>query len=191
MKNLISLFRTDSISKWAKSKEKVWRDAEVHYEKSIKDLKENQNHLVYLCSPLRPTKQKLAQDHISDAISAASQILGAEYKGKKISIWIPHVHLFSIYNEIVYPESRGRAIKFNNYLLEKYFQTLLVVGKTISGGMETEIELAKKSGVKVVELRKFRKELENLPDLKKAEASCRKMISLHNQIHGRQFLIKQ
>src|SRR3989338_1759017 len=190
MKNLIPLFRTDSIAKWGALREKVWKDAESHYEQALQAMRKNLNHLVYLCSPLKPTKQKLVQNHIAEAIFAAGQILGAKYDGRKIAVWIPHVHLFSIYNEILYPEVREKAIKFNNRLIKEYFHTLTVHGNTISTGMAAEIELAKKNGVKVIGIEDFKRQLKNLPDPKKSEASYRKMVYIHNQIHGHQFLIK-
>lgn len=76
MKHLIPLFRIDKIAKWQKSREKVWMDAEDHYEQLLGKMAKNNRHLVYLCSPLKPTEQKSIQDHVSQAILAASQILG-------------------------------------------------------------------------------------------------------------------
>lgn len=184
------LFRTDPIIKWKASRKKVWKNAETYYKQLFKETKKSLSHMVYLCSPLKATKEKLIKVHIAEAISAASQILGAKYNGKKIAVWIPHVHLFSIYNEGIYPESREKAIKFNKHLLRKYFHTLLVVGSRISGGMASEIEQARKNGTEVVGLKDFKKQLNNLPDSKKAKTSYRRMVKLHNQIHGKEFLIK-
>ncbi len=191
MKNIISLFRTDPMTKWKTAKEKVWKDAEDYYEQLLKKTKENLSHMVYLCSPLKPTKQKLIQVHIAEAILAASKILGAEYKGKKIAVWVPHLHLFSIYNEIVYPDVREKAIKFNNHLIQQYFHSLVVIGDRISRGMSAEIKLARKNGVKVIKMRNFKRHLRNLPDSEKAKGIYQKMISLHNRIHGSEVLIKQ
>ena len=189
MNNLIPLFRTDPIAKWGKLRKKVWSDAEVYYEQLLKRM-ENLSYMVYLCSPLKATAEKLIQVHITEAIYAASQILGAEYNGKKIAVWIPHVHLFSIYNEAIYPEAREKAIKFNNDLIQKYFQSLVVVGNKISGGMTGEIALAKKSGIEIVRERVFKRRLKNLPDSESIKRSYRKMVSLHNGIHGPGLLIK-
>lgn len=191
MKDLIPLFRIDLIDNREVFREKIWKAAEKHYEQLFKELKKDLNHMIYLCSPLRPTKQKLVQDHISEVIEATSQILGAEYFGKKISVYIPHLHMFSVYNEIVYPELRERAIKFNDRLIQEYFHTLLIVGNRISGGMASEIKQAKKKGMEVIKMADFKKQLKNLPDLKKAKESYQKMVSLHNKIHGSKFSIEQ
>lgn len=191
MSSLIPLFRTDSIGKWGGSRKKVWEDAEEYYEKLLKRIEKNLNHMVYLCSPLKSTAEKLIQVHIAEAISAASQILGAEYNGKKINVWIPHLHLFSIYNEAIYPEAREKAIKFNNYIIQKYFHTLLVIGDRISGGMAAEMELAKKSGIEIIKMEEFKRYLGNLPDSKGVKNFYQTMVSLHNGIHGSKFLIEQ
>lgn len=190
MGNLIPLFRTDSIAKWESSREKVYKDAEKYFEGLLKDMRKKLFHLVYLCSPLKSTAQKLIQDHIAEAILATSQILGAKYNGKKIAVWIPHVHLFSIYNEIVYPDTRDKAIKFNNHLIKKYFHTLLIVGDRISGGMSVEIDLAKKNGIEVIKMGDFRIRLKNLPKSERISKSYQKMINIHNKIHGPGLLIK-
>lgn len=191
MKDLIPLFRIDPITKWQASGEKVWKDAEDYYEQLLKELRKNLSHMVYLCSPLKPTKQKIVQVHITKAIWAASQILGAEYNGRKIAVWVPHLHLFSIYNEIAYPDTREKAIKFNNRLLLQYFHTLVVIGNRISGGMSAEIELARKNGVEVIRMGNFKRHLRNLPDSEKSKGSYQKMVSLHNKIHGPKFLIEK
>ncbi len=191
MSNLIPLFRTDPIIKWKASRKKVWKDAEIYYKQLFKEIKKSLSHAVYLCSPLRATREKSIQVHIAEAILAASQILGAKYNGKKIAVWIPHVHLFSIYNEGIYPEVREKAIKFNSHLLRKYFHTLLVVGSKISGGMSIEIELAKKIGIEIIKMEDFKKQLRNLPNAEKIKKSYRKMVNHHNGIHGPGFLIRQ
>lgn len=191
MKDLIPLFRIDAVTKWEASRKKVWKDAEGYYDQLLKGMKKSLSHMVYLCSPLKPTKQKLVQVHIAEAISAASQILGAEYNGRKIAVWIPHIHLFSIYNEVAYPDTREKAIKFNNRLIQKYFHTLVVIGNRISEGMSAEIELARKSGMEVAKMGDFKGNLRNLPDSKKAKGSYQKMVSIHNEIHGPKFLIEK
>jgi len=191
MKDLVPLFQIDLLGKWEAAREKIWRNAEDHYEQTLKEMKKSLNHLVYLCAPLKPTKQKLIQDHISDAILAASQILGAEYNGKRIVLFVPHIHVFSIYNEIIYPKVRERAIKFNDRLIQKHFHTVVVIGERISWGMASEIEQARKNGTEVVKMKDFKKRLKNLPDTEKAKLGYRKMVSLHNKIHGHEFLIKQ
>lgn len=169
---------------------KVWKEAEGYYDQLLEKMEKNLSHMVYLCSPLKSTAEKLIQFHIAEAIQAASQILGAKYKGKKIAVWIPHIHLFSIYNEAIYPEVREKAIKFNNYLIQRYFHTLLIANNRISEGMSAEIELARNNGIEVVGMGDFKKNLRNLPDRKEAERIYRKMISLHNGIHGPDLLIK-
>jgi hypothetical protein len=191
MKDLIPLFRVDLIKKLEAAREEMFIEAERYYEKTLEKMAKDSTHLVYLCSPLKPTKQKLVQEHISEAITAASQILGAKYAGKKIAVFIPHLHLFSVYNEIVYPQTRERAIKFNDRIIRKYFHTLAVLGKKISKGMASEIEQAKKKGMEVVEMKDFKKQLKNLPDSGKSNLNYKKMINLHNGIHGQKFLIKQ
>jgi hypothetical protein len=190
MKDLIPLFNISSIKKLEAAREKMFIDAESYYEKTLEKMAKDSTHLVYLCSPLKPTKQKLVQDHISEAITAASEILGAKYDGKKIAVFIPHLHLFSVYNEIIYPQTRERAIKFNDRIIRKYFHTLAILGKKISKGMASEIEQAKKKGMEVTDVKNFKKQLENLPDSKKSKMNYRKMIDLHNKIHGQKFLIK-
>lgn len=117
--------------------------------------------------------------------------MGAEYKGKEINVWIPHFHLFSIYNEALYPESREKAIKFNNYLIQKYFHTLLVIGERISGGMAAEMKLAQKNNLEIITMKEFKKHLRNLPDSEEAQNSSQTMVNIHNGIHGSAFLIKQ
>lgn len=189
MKDLIPLFRIDLIDDWESSKEKTWNDAEKHYEQLLKELKKNLNHLVYLCSPLRPTKRESIQDNVVGALDAASQILGAKYNGKKIAVYVPHLHMFSIYNEIIYPERRERAFKFNDYLIGEYFHTLMVIGNRISKGMASEIELARKKGIRIIKIKDFKKQLKNLPDLSKSKASFKKMVRFHNKVHGPGFLI--
>src|ERR1035437_243197 len=164
MRDLIPLFRTDSTIEWEDSREKICLEAECYYEQLLKKMKKDLGHLVYLCSPLKPTKQKSVQDHISDAILAASQILGAEYDGKKIVIFIPHLHLFSVYNEIVFPQAREKAIRFNNRLIREHFHTLVVIGDRISGGMASEVKQARKNGKEVIKMKDFKKQLKNLPD---------------------------
>lgn len=190
MKDLVPLFQIDLLNKWEAARERIYKDAEDYYEQTLEEMKKSLKHLVYLCAPLKPTKAKLIQDHIAEAIEAASQILGAEYRGKKIILFIPHLHVFSVYNEIVYPKVRERAIKFNDRLIRDHFHTLVVIGEKISGGMASEIEQAKKNGTEVVGLKDFKKQLKNLPDSKKAKTSYRRMVKLHNQIHGKEFLIK-
>lgn len=191
MGNLIPLFRTDPITKWGELRKKIWKDAESYYEQVLKQMEKSLNHMVYLCSPLKSTAEKLIQVHIAEAIWAGSQILGAEYKGKKIHVWIPHLHLFSIYNEALYPEAREKAIKFNNYLIQKYFHTLLVIGERISGGMAAEMRLAKKNKLEIITMKEFKKHLKNLPSSEEAQNSYQTMVNLHNGIHGPTFLIKQ
>lgn len=191
MSSLIPLFRTDSIATWGKLRKKVWEDAEDYYEQLLKEMERNLSHMVYLCSPLKSTAEKLIQVHVAEAILAASQILGAEYRGKKINVWIPHLHLFSIYNEAIYPEAREKAIKFNNYIIQKYFHTFLVIGDRISGGMAAEITLAKKSGIEIIKMEEFKRHLRNLPDSKGVKNFYQTMVNLHNGIHGPKFLIKQ
>lgn len=193
MKHLIPLFRIDKIAKWQKSREKVWMDAEDHYEQLLGKMAKNNRHLVYLCSPLKPTEQKSIQDHVSQAILAASQILGGVTKctGKKIAVFVPHLHLFSVYNEIIYPQVRERAIRFNNHLIQEYFHTLAVLGNTISGGMAAEIELARRKGIEVAKMGGFKKQLRNLPDLEESRISYWKMINLHNKMHGSEFWIEK
>jgi hypothetical protein len=191
MKDLIPLFRTDSTTEWETSREKICLEAEIYYEETLRKMKKDLGHLVYLCSPLKPTKQKLVQDHISQALLAASQILGANYNGKKIVIFIPHLHLFSVYNEIIYPQAREKAIKFNNRLIREHFHTLIIVGNKMSEGMAAEIKQAQKGGVEAVKMEDFKKKLKNLPGYKKSRAGYRRMISLHNKIHGQRFLIKE
>lgn len=191
MNNLIPLFRTDSIAKWGKLRKKVWKDAEDYYEQLLKEMEKSLNHMVYLCSPLKSTAEKLIQVHVAEAILSASQILGAEYNGKKINIWIPHLHLFSIYNEAIYPEAREKAIKFNNYIIQKYFHTLLVIGDRISGGMAAEMELAKKNRLEIIRMEEFKRHLRNLPGSEGVRNFYQTMVSLHNGIHGSKFLIEQ
>ncbi|OGH24497.1 MAG: hypothetical protein A3B47_01420 [Candidatus Levybacteria bacterium RIFCSPLOWO2_01_FULL_39_24] len=190
MKDLVPLFQIDLLGKWEAAREKIWKDAEEHYEQTLKKMKKDLNHLVYLCAPLKPTKSKLIQNHISDAILAASQILGAEYNGKRIILFVPHIHVFSIYNEIIYPQVRERAIKFNDWLIQEHFHTLVVIGERISEGMASEIEQARKNGTEVIKIKDFKKQLKHLPDSKKSKINYRKMINLHNKIHGDKFLIK-
>lgn len=191
MKNLIPLFRIDRIINWKVSKEKVWKDAEDYYESLLKEIKGNLGHLVYLCSPLKSTEQKSVQDHIEEAIWGASQILEGVRRdnGRKIAVWIPHVHLFSIYNEIVYPEVREKAIKFNNKIIEKYFHTLILIGDKISGGMSAEIELARKNKIEVVKIEVFKKHLKGVPNLKRVKVYYRRITDFHNKVHGPKFLI--
>jgi len=190
MKDLAPLFRIDRIRNWKATKEQAWRDAEDYYEQILKEMKKTLVHLVYLCAPLKPTKEKLIQDHVAQAIKAASQILGTEYNGKRIILFIPHLHVFSIYNEIVYPMVRERAIKFNDRLIQKYFHTLIIIGERISGGMASEIEQARKNGTEIVKMKDFKKQLKNLPDAEKAKENYQRMVRLHNKIHGSDFSIK-
>jgi hypothetical protein len=190
MKDLIPLFKVDLIKKLEAAREKMFIDAERYYEQLLEKMAKDSTHLVYLCSPLKPTKQKLVQEHIAEAIEAASQILGAKYDGKKIAVFIPHLHLFSVYNEIIYPQTRERAIKFNDRIIRKYFHTLAILGKKISKGMASEIEQAKKKGMRVIQVGDLKKQLKNLPNSEKAETNYQKMINLHNRIHGQKFLIK-
>jgi hypothetical protein len=191
MKDLVPLFETDVLSRWEAAREKIWKVAEDHYEQTLKGMRRNQGHLVYLCAPLKPTKQKLIQDHISDALLAASQVLGAKYKGRNVVLFIPHLHVFSIYNEMVYPQVRERAIRFNDVLIRKYFHTLVVIGKRVSKGMKSEIEQAKKNGTEVITMKDFKKQLKNLPDSARIKKSYQKIVNLHNKIHGSDFSIKQ
>lgn len=76
MKDLIPLFRIDSVTNRKASKEKVWKNAENYYESLLREIRGNLSNLVYLCSPLKPTERKSVQDHIGEAIWGASQILG-------------------------------------------------------------------------------------------------------------------
>ncbi len=191
MKDLIPLFRIDLITKWEAAKEKVWVDAERYYEQLLKKMKRNSDHMVYLCAPLKPTKQKSIQDHIAKAILVASQILGAKYDGRKIAVFVPHIHLFSVYNEVIYPQTRERAIKFNDRLIRQFFHTLVIIGNRISEGMASEIDTARKKGIKVIKMKDFKKHLGNLPDSEKSKTSYQKIVSLHNKIHGQKFLIEK
>lgn len=75
--------------------------------------------------------------------------------------------------------------------MQQYFDTLIVNGNRISGGMAAEMELARKNGIEVMNLGVFKRSLRNLPDSEKAKESYRKMVGLHNGIHGSKFLIKQ
>lgn len=190
MKHLVPLFETDVLARLDAARLKIWKNAEDHYEQALKELKKDLGHLVYICAPLKPTKEKLVQDHIAEAIEAASQILGTEYNGKKIVIFIPHLHVFSIYNEMVYPQVRERAIKFNDRLIREHFHTLVVIGDRISGGMASEMEQAKKHDMEVVKLKDFKKKLKNLPDSKKMKLNYKRIIGLHNKIHGSDFSIR-
>lgn len=191
MKNLIPLFRIDRVINREESKKQVQRIAEAYYEQLLREARKNQNHMVYICSPLKPTKQKSVQDHIKEAIWNASQILGGVRRGngRRIAVWIPHVHLFSIYNEIVYPEVREKAIKFNNKIIEEYFHTLVVVGDKISGGMSAEIELARKNKIEVIKIEVFKKHLKGVPNLKRTKMHYRRIADFHNKVHGPKFLI--
>jgi len=189
MKDLVPLFRIDTISRREISRGKVWKDAKKHYEQTLREMKNNLCNLVYLCAPLKPTRQKLVQDHIAEAMLTASQILGAKYNGKKIVLFVPHIHVFSIYNEIIYPQVRGRAIKFNDRLIRDFFHTLVVVGERISEGMLSEINQARKNGTEVVKMKDFKKKLKNLPNTEKSKKDYRRMVNLHNKIHGSEFSI--
>lgn len=191
MKNLIPLFRTDSVADWNEVRETVWVDVEQYYERLLGEMKENSTHLIYLCAPLKPTKQKQVQDHVRQALLIASEILGAEYKGRKIAVFIPHLHLFSVYNEILYPHTREKAIRFNNRLIREFFHTLVVVGNYISEGMAVEIEQAKGNGTEVIKIRDFKKQLNKMPNSQKSKTSYEGMVKLHNKIHGQNFLIKR
>jgi len=191
MKYLVPLFQIDLLGKWEAARDKIWRDAEDHYEQALKEIKKDLSHLVYLCAPLKPTKEKLIQDHIAEAIDAASQILGAKYNGKRIVLFVPHIHVFGIYNEIIYPKVRERAIKFNDLLIREHFHTLVVIGERISEGMASEIGQARKNGTEVVKMKDFKRRLKDLPNPEKTKTSYERMVKLHNKIHGSEFLIKQ
>lgn len=171
-------------------KEEGWSMAEAYYESAIQRIREDgRSSLVYLCAPLKLTPNKPVPMHIAEAISSASQILGAEYNRKKITVWIPHLHGFSVFNEVIYPEVRERAIAFNSRVLP-LFHALIIVGNRVSEGMSWEIALAQRSGLETVTFEDFKGRLQNLPSAEEAERNYWAMAAIHNNIHGPQFLIE-
>ncbi len=136
---------------------------EACYESSLDEVCKKGMFLTYLCAPLQPTYKKSTGYHISDALYHASQITGAEYNGKKITIWIPHYHSLTMDNEFTKPGTRDFAISFNGLILKRYRPTLVQVGERISEGMKDEIGTAIHLGLDVVHFNEFKNRLQNLP----------------------------
>lgn len=188
--NLIPVLRVNELVERRIVREEGWSLAEAYYELLLQKERKNGRHLVYLCSPLKPTESRPVEMHISEAIWVASHILGAKYNRKRIAVWIPHLHVFTVYNEIVYPDVRERAINFNNRLLPHFFHTLVVNGDRRSEGMLVEIALAERHGLEVIGFEDFKGRLQNLPTPEEVERYYWKMVALHNEIHGPKFLIE-
>lgn len=187
--SLFPFFRVDPHEREV-LREEGWSIAEAYYESAIQRIREDGRFsLVYLCAPLKPTQERPIQMHVAEAIWSASQILGAEYNSRKIIVWIPHLHGFSVFNEVIYPEVRERAIAFNSRVLP-LFHTLLKVGNRISEGMLGEIALAERSGLETVTFEDFKSRLKNLPSNEEAQKNYWSLVGVHNRVHGSHFLIE-
>lgn len=140
------------------------------YQGYLSRLKQEGYHLLYLCAPLRATEETLSGWwNIQKALTAASQILDARWGGKNTSLWIPHLHGLSFFNELHFPAARDKAFKFNQYLLRnKVFDTLVIAGNLISEGVQSEIEIANSLGLEVVPIAQFMREAKKLPSMEKA-----------------------
>lgn len=131
---------------------------------------------VYICAPLQPTTNKSAFRHLIEAMIAASLIEGAKYKGKKVSCFIPHIHIFPDHNELVVPKRRQAGIKLNNIMLENC-DALILLGTRRSAGMKAEVDEANRLGLPIILFHQFKKKLTNLPSSDQIEATALRYIN--------------
>lgn len=158
---------------------------EVLYEGELARLKQKGLFLVYLCAPLRATQEKSAQQHILEAFRAASQIMGARWKGQDVTIWIPHLHGLTVFNELNFPHARGWAVAYNCRLMrQRLFDALLVVGTEITEGTKSEIRHAGNFGLEVINYDKFKAQAERLPSFNKSLDYLDGLVNLYrNNLH--------
>ena len=153
---------------------------EIFYEGALEKIKREGFYLIYLCAPLKKTWDKSTQFHVMEALTAASQIMGAKYQGKDVSIWIPHLHAFTVFNELIFTEARKAAIEFNRRLIQenKFFDALVVYGDRISEGMRKEIETFSTLGSTIISFDDFRKNAKRLPSRGRAMYYFKKLVTL-------------
>lgn len=154
----------ESLRSWGMSQ------VEIYYEGALSAIKHKGFYLIYLCAPLKAAPERSGWWHIQKALRAASQIMGAEWEGKDVSIWIPHLHALTVFNELIFPEARKAALEFNRRLIQdtKFFDALVVFGDRISEGIRGEIETARTSGLTIISYDEFRTQAENLPSFKES-----------------------
>jgi len=161
---------------------------EAFYEGELAKLKQEGFYLIYLCAPLRETEQRSFQWYRMEAFRAASQIVGARRQGRDVSLWIPHLHVYTVFNEMMFPEARRAAIAFNNRLLnDRLFDALLIAGAQISEGMRGEIRTARGMGIEVIGYENFMKNAEGLPSHEESIDYLDKLVTLFESNLNRSF----
>lgn len=191
--SLIPVFNISPFQEKKVLMEEGWSLAEAFYEAELERKKANGVVQAYLCAPLKGSQNRPVQLNIARAIGAASQILGSTFSDRPLSLWVPHLHGFAVFNEVVYPDARDRAIAFNHRILSQFFDVMIVdrgAEDTLSQGMLEEIVLARANGTQVVSMNTFKETAQGLPDQVQTDRNYRNMVEVHNQIHGPTFRIE-
>ena len=123
---------------------------------------------MYLSAPLQTTGRTSAFQHIIEAGRAASLIEGAQFDGKRVTTFIPHIAVLSLFDEFEVAARREAAMGFNIFCLEQC-HALIKVGTRISAGMQAEIIAAERLELPVMSLSAFTQQLTALPSLSETQ----------------------
>lgn len=118
--------------------------------------------------------------------------MGSKYQDKDVSIWIPHLHVLPVFNELAFPQARRTAIDFNRRLIQdKFFDALIVYNvysDAISEGMRGEIETFRTLGLPVISYNNFIKNAKRLPSPDRALEYFNSLVTLYESNKHRFFI---
>lgn len=153
-------FQAELLRNYYKNNQKFLFESLEEY--FLEDIQKDE-YIIYICAPLKATAQKSGKEHILDALKAASQIAGSKYKDKRIVTWIPHLHAFSVFNEILDPSLREIGIDFVINIIKKIKPILGIMDGRISYGMQQEINLAQKLKLPYMPISQLKRSIKQAP----------------------------
>lgn len=141
--------------------------AEVFYGNAIDKVSESGMQLVYICESAKQHPLTLPRLIVLGSAWYAAQIAGAEYKGKKLALWVPHYHGLTMDGNSVDPlyglKYRQSALFLYETVIIKHSPIIVTRDENLFDTVRDEVRTAKALGLDIFNHGDFKGMLRNLP----------------------------